>query len=51
MDRMKLAEMLGFFYGVIDKYPKVQRYITEIEDYLYAPICYGGNEKEDKMDL
>ena len=50
MDRLKLAEMLGFFYGVEDKYPKVKRFITEIEDYLYAPICYGGNEKEDKTD-
>ena len=35
--------MLGFFYGISDKYPKVTRFIKEIEDYLYAPISYDAN--------
>ena len=43
MDRLKLAEMLGFFYGISDKYPKVTRFIEEIADYLYAPISYDAN--------
>lgn len=47
MDRLKLAEMLGFFYGISDKYPKVTRFIKEIADYLYAPISCG----EVKVDL
>ena len=44
MDRLKLAEMLGFFYGISDKYPKVTRFIEEIADYLYAPVSYNANQ-------
>ena len=33
MDKLKLAEMLGFFYGISNKYPKVTRFIEEIADY------------------
>lgn len=46
MDRLKLAEMLGFFYGISDKYPKVSRFIEEITDYLYAPISYDANTNQ-----
>ena len=46
MDKLKLAEMLGFFYGISDKYPKVTRFIKEIADYLYTPVSCD----EAKMD-
>ena len=46
MDRLKLAEMLGFFYGISDKYPKVTRFIKEIEDYLYTPVSYDANANQ-----
>lgn len=46
MDRLKLAEMLGFFYGISDKYPKVTSFIKEIADYLYTPISYDANANQ-----
>lgn len=46
MDRLKLAEMLGFFYGISDKYPKVTRFIKEIADYLYTPVSCDANANQ-----
>ena len=46
MDTLKLAEMLGFFYGISNKYPKVTRFIEEIADYLYAPISYDADANQ-----
>lgn len=43
MNKLKLAEMLGFFYGISDKYPKVIRFVKEIADYLYAPVSDDAN--------